>query len=410
VWQEPDIAAPDLGGAAVRALVYPTLFTAQPDGTWEPSLVEPGSDRLASDRRSASFRIRRGATWSDGSAITADDLRRVPEPNVVAVDGPAADGRVTVRFNQPLPGWRRIWSLTSSVTPPRPGVWGGPFVLATRTPGLEAVLRRNERWYGGTGPFLDEVRLVLVPDAVTARQLLARGELDVVMPPASTVRTDQLRALDGVSVAVSSRTGWWVGLRVNPAKLNGDERRSLFRFVDLPLFVGTLLRGEAATLNGFAGARDTTWAVLPPAGRRPRSVDLAGASEDPMAGVLAKAMQRGGRAAGGDIALRTAPIDQVEQWIASGEYDAAVVTHLDGPQMCWVCRWADVDTALAAAADAGDTSAARRLESRLRDDALLLPLWRPKAVVAWRDGLNGVRVNGYAPSAAWNAHEWWRAG
>jgi hypothetical protein len=46
----------------------------------------------------------------------------------------------------------------------------------------------------------------------------------------------------------------------------------------------------------------------------------------------------------------------------------------------------------------------------LRDDALVLPLWRPTAVVAWRDGLEGVRVNGYASSAAWNAHEWWRAG
>ena len=409
VWQEPDVAASNLGGAAVRALVYPQLFVAEPDGSWEPSLVEPGSERLALDRRSASFRFRRGASWSDGTAITAGDLRRVPEPYVVAVDGPAPDGRITVRFNQPLPGWHRLWSVTSSVTPPHQGLWGGPFVLAGRTPGLEAVLRRNERWYGGPGPFLDEVHLVLVPDAVTARQLLARGELDVVMPPGASVRTEQLRALPGVSVATSTRTGWWVGLRANPNKLNADQRRSLFRFVDRSTFVGTLLRGEAAVLNGFSGPSDTTWAALPPpAGSRPGPMELAGASEDPMTPVLTKALQRAGRAAGSDVALRTARVDQVDQWVASGMYDAAVVTNLDGPDACWTCRWSDVDTVLAATADSGDAAAVRRLEGRLRDEALVLPLWRPTAVVAWRDGLAGVQVNGYAASAAWNAQEWWR--
>jgi ABC-type oligopeptide transport system substrate-binding subunit len=408
VWQEPDVAAANLGGAAVRALVYPQLFRVQPDGSWVASLVEPGSERLAPDRRSASFRFRRGASWSDGTAITAGDLRRVPEPNVVAVDGPAPDGRITVRFSEPLPGWRRLWSVTSSVTPPRSGLWGGPFVVAEYTRGLEAVLRRNVRWYGGPRPLLDEVRLVLVPDPVTARQLLGRGELDVVMPPGATVRTDQLRALPDVSVETSAKTGWWVGLSANRGALNGEERRSLFRFVDRSAFVGTLLRGEATVLNGFAGSGDTTWRTLAPAGAKPPSVDLVGANEEPMATVLSRAMQRAGRAAGGDVALRAARVDQVDEWVATGMYEAAVVSYLDGPEVCWSCRWGSVDAVLAAAADSGDATAARRLERKLRDEALLLPLWRPTAVVAWRDGLHGVRVNGYAASAAWNADEWWR--
>jgi ABC-type transport system substrate-binding protein len=408
VWQEPDVAAASLGGAAVRALVRPQLFVAQPDGTWLPSLVAPKSERLASDRRSASFRFRRGASWSDGTPITADDLRRVPEPNVVAVDGPAPDGRITVRFNQPLPGWHRLWSVTSSVTPPRPDLWGGPFVVASHTRGLEAVLHRNDRWYGGPGPYLDEVRLVLVPDAITARQLLDRGELDVVMPPTSTVRAEQLRALANVSVATSARTGWWLGMRTNAEKLTPEARSSLFRFVDREAFVETLLFEEAEVLDGFLGEDDTTWATLPQAKADASSIDLVGASEEPMTAVLAKAMQRGAQAQGADLALRSARADQVEQWVASGLYDAEVATNLDGPELCWSCRWASVDAGLAAAADGGDARAARRLEIRLRDEGLLLPLWRPTAVVAWRDGLEGVRVNGYAASAAWNAHEWWR--
>ena len=55
-----------------------------------------------------------------------------------------------------------------------------------------------------------------------------------------------------------------------------------------------------------------------------------------------------------------------------------------------------------------DEAAALALEAKLRDEALVLPLWRPVTVVAWRDGLGGVRANGYALSGAWNAWEWWR--
>jgi hypothetical protein len=64
----------------------------------------------------------------------------------------------------------------------------------------------------------------------------------------------------------------------------------------------------------------------------------------------------------------------------------------------------------AAAADAGDPAAVAALEQFLEDEARVLPLWRPDSVVAVRLGLSGVKANGYAASASWNAWEWWRAG
>ncbi|MDP9418885.1 MAG: hypothetical protein M3P53_01815, partial [Actinomycetota bacterium] len=87
---------------------------------------------------------------------------------------------------------------------------------------------------------------------------------------------------------------------------------------------------------------------------------------------------------------------------------AAIVMQMDAPVVCWTCRWGSVDQGLAGAADAGERAAVTALETKLRDEALLLPLWRPTPVVAWRDGLNGVKANGYALNAAWNALEWWR--
>ena len=410
VWGEPDPDAPTLGGAALRALVLPQMFVAGPDGKWAPSLAADGSDGDGPDGRSATVKLRTGAVWSDGAPITADDLRRSADPRfVTGVDGPAADGTVTLRFTQPLPGWRRLWSGTEVVPAPRPGVWGGPFVLHERVPGLEAVLQANDRWYRPR-PFLDEVRLVLVPDPVIARQLLARGELDVVMPPAVTVRTRQLEALAGVSVDRSERSGWWVGLLLRDGGLDRPQRAALVASVDRAAFVGTLLQGEAAVLDGFSQG-STTWAGVGPgsaAALRGETVDLVGQLEEPMTANLQRSMQKRAHPMGARLELRNAEADRVERWVAEGAYEAALIMLLDGPEPCWTCRWASVDEGLARAADGGDGAAAQALEALLRDQALVLPLWRPTAVVAWRDGLGGVRANGYAASAAWNAWEWWR--
>lgn len=399
----------------MRALVLPQLFVAGPEGRWKPSLAAPGSDITAIDRMSAALRLRAGAVWSDGSPITAEDLRRSADARFVAgVDGPAADGTMTVRFTQALPGWRRLWSGTDGVASPKPGVWGGPFVLAGYVPGLEAVLRPNDRWYSGRA-FLDEVHLVLVPDATIARKLLANGELDVVMPPAATVRTQQLKTIPGVTVATGpapSSGGWWAGLLLAQGGLSRERRAAVAASVDRAAFVGTLLRGEATVLNGFA-ASDGAWAGVGPGSSvalQGVAVDLVGEREEPMTATLQRSMQKRAHPGGGRLELRNAEADRVEGWVAEGSYQAGVLLQYDGPVVCWTCRWASVDEPLARAADGGEKAAIGALEARLRDEALVLPLWRPAPVVAWRDGLRGVQANAFALSGAWNAWEWWREG
>lgn len=411
VWASPDPAAPGLGGAAVRALVHAQLFVARPNGRWAPSSVEPGSDRTADDRMSASFRLRPGAAWSDGTALSVDDLRRTMDARFVAgVDAGAAPGDVVVRFTQPLPGWRRLWSGQDSIAPPAAGVWGGPFSVASMVPGLETVLVRNESWWG-SGPFVDGVTLVLVPDATTARQLLARGELDVVMPPAATVRRDQLSRLAGVSVEAVERGGWSVSLATNVDRLSLEKRRAVLATVDRSAFVSTLLRGEATVLDGFAGPEDGTWSGMRGAGDagglRGSSVDIVGFAEEPMTVLVHRSMQKRARAVGATLELRSAEADRVEGWLREASYSAAVVVSLDPLAMCWRCRFGDLPEV--AGADAGDGAAVSALEARLRDEARVLPLWRSSTVVAWRPSVvGGVHANGYAASAAWNAWEWFR--
>jgi ABC-type transport system substrate-binding protein len=413
VWEEPDPAAPTMAGSAVRALVLPQLFVARPDGRWSSGLAAPGSDRLAGDHLSATFRLRPGATWSDGTPITVADLQRSADVRFVqAVEGPAGDGTITVRFAHPLVNWRRLWSGHDSISAPADGVWGGPFVVAARTPGLETVLRRNDRWWGARPAFLDEVHLVLVPDATTARQLLGAGRLDVVMPLAGTARTPQIQATPGVTVsrdagATGPMGGWSVVLLANPAKLSEGERRALLASVDRTRFVSTLLAGEATRFDGETGAwKDAGLGPLD--ALKGETVDLVGSIVEPMTTLLHRSMQKRVRAAGGTIELRAAAADRVEGWLRDGSYGAAVAVRYDPLGGCWPCRAAAAGDAEVLAADGGDAAAAAAIEKKERDDLAVLPLWRPDAVVAVRNGLDGPAANRYAVGPAWNAWEWWR--
>ncbi|MEO7442269.1 MAG: hypothetical protein ABIW46_01910, partial [Acidimicrobiales bacterium] len=230
-------------------------------------------------------------------------------------------------------------------------------------------------------------------------------------------RTPQLRALDSVEVSTSKAGGWWVGLFLRPDRLPVERRRAVVATVDRRPFVETLLAGEASELAGFVlrGAESdrgewSTVAAGDAQALRNSTVELVGQFEEPMTGLLQRSMQKRARAAGGRLELRNAEADRVEPWVAAGSYDAAVVMQYDGPVVCWTCRWAAVDETLARAADGGDRTAASALQAKLRGDAVVLPLWRPTPVVAWRSGLLGPRANGFALSAAWNAWEWSRSG
>jgi hypothetical protein len=138
-------------------------------------------------------------------------------------------------------------------------------------------------------------------------------------------------------------------------------------------------------------------------------VTLTGTTEDAMTALVERALQRRARAAGGTVELRNAETDLVERWVATGDYEAALVWQYDPPDRCWTCRWGGVDAALASAADAGDARAAGDLVARVAGERLATALWRPIPVVAFREGaVEGVRASAFGLFAGWNAWEWFR--
>ena len=86
------------------------------------------------------------------------------------------------------------------------------------------------------------------------------------------------------------------------------------------------------------------------------------------------------------------------------------------PEPCWTCWFADTATgrgnvtrtttltALAAAADT-DPAAVPALEAKVKADGLLLPLWRPRAVLAGRE-VGRLTANSWSPGPFWAAESW----
>jgi hypothetical protein len=145
---------------------------------------------------------------------------------------------------------------------------------------------------------------------------------------------------------------------------------------------------------------------------------MAAGVEDPMAFLVGRVLEGQVRARGGTLELQFADATKVEgNWLREGRFDLALVDQVDWPQPCWRCRFGaaavgrgnpsrvkDFD-ALATAADAGDPAALAALEARLRGEGVVLPLWRPSAVLASR-GVGGVVANSWSAGPFWGAENW----
>jgi ABC-type transport system substrate-binding protein len=447
-----DPRARTLAAAAILGEVLPQLFKVDPAGHAVGSVADEATVKEMPGATGAAFSLRPGAQWSDGTTMSADDLRFTLEavrsgawPGARAgydrVTELAGDGpNVALTFDGPFPGWRRLFSGEDFVLPAHrlrgkdlknewtagPDLAGGPFRLGTVTPGLEVVLERNDRWWGAK-PKVRVVRVLVVPDVRTMEQLLERNELDLAWPPANSNRIGRFRALSGVHLSVAPPGGRIVSLVANTETLPTERRAALLRLPDRDRFVAVLLAGEArkATSLTAGDPGSGTWAEVPGAqdftgaGLGPDvTTTLVASQEDPMAPLLGRVLESRARTKDAQLELKYAEATEVDgTWLPEGSFDLAVVDEVEWPKPCWRCQFGDASVgrgnvarvqgfeALAVAADRGEPSAAALLERRLRSDAVLLPLWRPAAVLAAR-GMQGTVANSWATGPFWRAEEW----
>lgn len=251
--------------------------TSEHPPTFEPQLAE--SWTFGDDGLSLTF-VLREAVWSDGTPVTASDVRftwlaqTAPE---VAWIGAEAKGRIvdvvvvdarTVTFcfdsvypyrladaveggilpehvygPVPFEAWRtHDWSDTR--------IASGPFVLERHVPAQEIVLRRNER-YGREGfPRVDAVTVRIVPDASSLVTQLLAGAVDYVEatpPDVEAAAGDPRVRLVPFDYPMFDYVGWNTS---RPPFDDPEIRRALTLGIDRDALVEELLGGYGRVGTG----------------------------------------------------------------------------------------------------------------------------------------------------------------
>jgi peptide/nickel transport system substrate-binding protein len=269
--------------------------------------------RLNGDGRTVEITLRDGAKFSDGHALTTEDvgftLRAVYDERTAApifrdalliagrqIEFVANDQRhLRLIFPEPvavpesylsnlavLPrhileaasqrgGLREAYGLTAD---PQHIVTAGAFAAQAATPGERLTLRRNPHYWkkdnaGTSLPYLDEIVIEVVSDANNAIARLQQGTLDVIdrlrpadyaalRAPASAVRavdagpgltTDHLW-FNLTPKAAAVKRAWFNEVRFRRAVSHAIDRESIAKVV---------LQGLATPLYGFVSPGNRAW-------------------------------------------------------------------------------------------------------------------------------------------------------
>jgi len=242
------------------------------------------------------FKLRPGVKFHDGSEFAADDvvysINRGKEPtsqvNVYAnaVGTPVAIDPLTVEFRldkvnpiflQHLDAlWilDRQWSEKHKVTKPLDfknkeesyasfnANGTGPFMLASRAPGIKTVYKRNPAWWDKPSGNVQEIVYTQIANDATRLAALISGEIDFVLDPAPR-DVARLRGTSGVKVIDGPENRIvFIGMDQqrdellygsvkgkNPFK-DVRVRRALYHAVDIETMKTKLMNGQSYPTGG----------------------------------------------------------------------------------------------------------------------------------------------------------------
>jgi peptide/nickel transport system substrate-binding protein len=265
----------------IRGALFLHLLRERPDYQDHPPTFAPElarAWRFSADRLTLSFELRDDARWSDGAALTAEDVRftwqaqtspevgwtaaylkeRIREVEVV--------GPKTVRFHftSSYPGQlldanegfilpRHVWGKLPFARWGESADWfaenlvvSGPFTLRSWRRGEELVLARNPRYYRPGRPRIERVVFRVVPEEATRIQDLLAGNAHVVeaVPPD---RVDEVEGdPDSRVAALWARQYTFIAWNTRrPPFDDAQVRRALTLAIDRAALVETLWRGHA---------------------------------------------------------------------------------------------------------------------------------------------------------------------
>jgi peptide/nickel transport system substrate-binding protein len=253
--------------AFVSPKVLLGAFEAGPDYTWRPSLVS-GSSFTRTRPFTITYEIHPEARWSDGVPITARDF--VFTHNAILgqragvedtthlgqVRSVRAVGAKTVRvvLRSRFAGWRGLFSTVlpshalagqdlertwlDGIDNPKTGgpIGSGPFLVERWERDKQIVLRRNPRYWGPRGAYLDRLMIRYRMSSTKPVDWFRSREVDVAQHfPAAEVPS--LRRERGVRIVPGPQSGYEaftirVGPGGHPALRRALVRRALAHGID----------------------------------------------------------------------------------------------------------------------------------------------------------------------------------
>ena len=198
--------AGDLPSSRALAFMFPNLYSADKNVNVVPDLAD-GMPQVSTDGKVWTVKLKSGAKWTDGSAITADDVVTTVNlqnnPNLdtdAAFDWSVLDkvekvDTLTVKFTLKTPfapflannlgGWIAPASVYGKIDPAQqrtdpvsrnPTVTGGPYKFASWIPGQEIDYVANPTYFAGR-PHFDKVVGRVITDATASTNAIITGDI-----------------------------------------------------------------------------------------------------------------------------------------------------------------------------------------------------------------------------------------
>lgn len=244
------------------------------------------------------YRLREDARWDDGTPITAEDIvfaweaGREPATGmgpaelyrslhrIVVVDPRTVTlhfDKLTFQYNaindlRPLPAHldRAIWQEDPRAyrtrtlydrDPTRPGLWSGPYRVASLTTGASVTLERNEQWWGAA-PAFRRIVIRTIENTTALEAALLAGQIDMIAGELG-LTLDQAIALErraGQRFRIHYQPGLiyeHIDLNLdNPALADPRVREALLRGIDRQQIVERLFDNRQPVAQSFVNPLD----------------------------------------------------------------------------------------------------------------------------------------------------------
>ncbi|GAA1698518.1 ABC transporter substrate-binding protein [Microcella alkalica] len=273
---EPRSLVPGADYNFVWPNICDSLLRVSPDFGIEPGLAERAE---FVDPVTFVINLRQGVTFSDGSAVTPEDVVFSLERSRQDVMSPyfgafvlvstievTGENQVTVNFTAPDSIFREamtggpgaILSKTfSEQQGPALGtsageiLCAGPYALESWTPGSDITLVANDGYWDGA-PLVQKLVFSFIPDGTTLTNALLAGEIDGAfnVPPASRAAfedSDEGRLIVGPSTASFS----FGPTRTDGPGANPKIRQALSMAIDREQYIQTVLNGLGEAQSTF---------------------------------------------------------------------------------------------------------------------------------------------------------------